>query len=367
MTGNNKLVGGSYAELQTLTIVRKEVRGKGVEKLANEIKWLQEIPKDIQHKWTHVRHYGIDDDYAWFEMEYHNLPCLRELLLKAKIQAQKALELLEEVLDFMFKDVYTRKIRENNGGWVWSKHIARVNNRLLQTKQEAPIFNKIISAEEIILNNKQYENIPFLIKEICERPSLLERIEPKNLRMIHGDLHFQNILVCVDNSKGFILTDPRGELLGSDLHYDLGKLWHSFNGLYDFLHENMFNLTFRIVDSIVYGKLQYNFPKIVKEYEQIKKEVPQRLQKYSLINQDPDWKLKTLFAEAMHFSSVMPFHLQNDGKEDKAIAMYFTGVKLLNEFFQEFKVKEMPKENKLINVNSNKDYIDLLENDELQL
>ena len=63
----------------------------------------------------------------------------------------------------------------------------------------------------------------------------------------------------------------------------------------------------------------------------------------------------------------MPFHLKNDGKEDKAIAMYLTGVKLFNEFFKKFKIKEIPKDQKLINVNSNKDYLDLLEGKNFKL
>ncbi len=363
----DKLIGGSYAKLQKLTIVRKEARGRGWEKIANEVKWIKDLPGDIKYKFTNIRHFKIGDDYVWFEMEYYNLPCLRELLLKGKIRAKKALELLEGVLDFMFEDVYVRKTKKNKGGWVWNKHIARVNYRLLQTKQEAPIFDKIMSAEKIILNNKEYQNTPFLIKEICERPSLLRGIEPGNLRMIHGDLHSQNILVSLDDPQKFILADPRGELLGGDLYYDMGKLWHSFNGLYDFLHTNMFNLKFQVLDGVVRANLTYNSPKIVREYKKIKKELPRMLKKYPLIKQDADWELKTLFAEAMHFNSVMPFHLQKDKKEDRAIAMYLIGVKLLNEFFEKFKIKRIPKEKELINVNSNKDYLDLLESKNLQV
>ena len=361
----NKLVGGSYAELHKCVIVRKEAKGKGVEKIENEIKWLQNIPKEIKNKFTNIRNYKIHKDYAWFEMDYHNSPCLRELLLKGEIQASKAIELLDKILDFMFEQVYTRRIIKNKSGWVWDKHIARVNSRLLQTKKEAPFFSKIMSAEKIILNNKEYYNAPFLIKEICERPSLLQRMEPKNLRMIHGDLHFQNILINFNDPQGFVLADPRGEIYGGDFYYDMGKLWHSFNGLYDFLHTNMFSLEFKFIDSVVQVSLEYNCPNIIKEYKIIKKKIPQKLKKYKLIKEDPDWELKTLFTEAMHFSSVMPFHLQNDGKEHKALAMYFTAVKLLNEFFEKFEIFKIPKEKKLINVNSNQDYIDLLESKNL--
>jgi choline kinase len=362
-----KLIGGSYAKLQRCVIVRKEAKGKGVKKLENEIKWLQSIPKDVKNKFTNIRNYKVDNDYAWFEMDYYNLPCLRELLLKGEINAQKSLYFIEKILDFMFKQIYTRKVRKNKEAWVWDKHITRVNYRLLQIRKEAPIFNKIMNAENIALNGVKYKNIPFLIKEICERPSLLRRIEPEYLRMIHGDLHFQNILINPNDYSDFILADPRGELCGGDFYYDMGKLWHSFNGLYDFLHTDMFNLEFKIVNNIVQVNLKYSFPKILREYKIIKKCIPQKLKKYSLIKQDQDWELKILFAEAMHFSSVMPFHLKNDGKEERAIAMYFTAVKLLNEFFERFKIEKISKEKQLINVNSNQDYLDLLESKNLQI
>ena len=61
---------------------------------------------------------------------------------------------------------------------------------------------------------------------------------PKSLYQIHGDLHFQNILVG-DSSKNFILADPRGDKEGSDIFYDMGKLWHSFNGKYDLIHTDI--------------------------------------------------------------------------------------------------------------------------------
>jgi hypothetical protein len=58
------------------------------------------------------------------------------------------------------------------------------------------------------------------------------------LKRIHGDLHFQNILIGKEPSD-FLLADPRGDLEGLDIYYDLGKLWHSFNGKYDLIHTDI--------------------------------------------------------------------------------------------------------------------------------
>ena len=98
---------------------------------------------------------------------------------------------------------------------------------------------------------------------IVERSKLTNEMAPKALRMIHGDLHFQNILIDFGNKRKFVLADPRGELGGSDIYYDLGKLWHSCNALYDFIHTDMFDISVKrdtIDYSIFNEKRQSDLP-----------------------------------------------------------------------------------------------------------
>ena len=46
--------------------------------------------------------------------------------------------------------------------------------------------------------------------------------------------------------------------------------------------------------------------------------------------------MKTEFNEAMHFAAVAPFLLDFDGKEERALVAYYTGVILLNEFVEKY-------------------------------
>ena len=46
--------------------------------------------------------------------------------------------------------------------------------------------------------------------------------------------------------------------------------------------------------------------------------------------------MKTEFNEAMHFSSLVPFILDFDGKEERAVVGYYTGVILLNDFIDKY-------------------------------
>lgn len=170
---------------------------------------------------------------------------------------------------------------------------------------------------------------------------------------------FQNRLVDLNQKTkyNFILTDPRGELNGSDLYYDLGKLWHSFHGLYDFMHEDLFDVKVRVQDSNVTARLEFEDIPAFSEYKRIHELFPKWLKEYPPLCEDPYWEMRTLLAEAAHFCSVMPFHLKMDNVEKRAIALYLTGVKLLNEFVEKYKIKEWEEDLSWINVNTSEDYM----------
>lgn len=354
------LVGGSYATLKRLVLVRKEDSSVyGMKKLSNEIKWLLSLPIELQPYFPKVIHYDVSPNNVWYETTYHATPSLRRLLLTGEIEAQKALGILKNLMDFMFSKLYSKVLGKGSATWVYKLHIQRIEGRLLTTKQKSSVFDNIINARKVNLNGKTYENISLLMKEIKTRPKLIEVLAPPIISMIHGDLHFQNLLVDLNQKTkyNFILTDPRGELNGSDLYYDLGKLWHSFHGLYDFMHEDLFDVKVRLQGSSVTARLEFENIPALSEYKRIHELFPRWLKEYQPLREDPYWEMRTLFAEAAHFCSVMPFHLKMDNVEKRAIALYLTGVKLLNEFMEKYKIKEWEEDLSWINVNTSEDYL----------
>ena len=275
------------------------------------------------------------------------------------LNAQKALEILKNLMDFMFSKLYSKVLGKGDATWVYKLHIQRIERRLLTTIEKSSLFNDIINARKVNLNGETYENISALIREIKTRPKLIEMLAPPIISMIHGDLHFQNLLVDLNQKTkyNFILTDPRGELNGSDLYYDLGKLWHSFHGLYDFMHEDLFDVKVRVQGSNVTARLEFEDIPAFSEYKRIHELFPKWLKEYQPLCEDPYWEMRTLLAEAAHFCSVMPFHLKMDNVEKRAIALYLTGVKLLNEFVEKYKIKEWEEDLSWINVNTSEDYM----------
>jgi len=92
-----------------------------------------------------------------------------------------------------------------------------------------------------MLNGQLYWNAPAMIAYMQASPDFNQLIALKHVSSyVHGDLHFENILIDPKAQK-FKLVDPRGYRY-CDVYYDFGKLSHSLNGKYDFLHEDKFEL-----------------------------------------------------------------------------------------------------------------------------
>lgn len=195
------------------------------------------------------------------------------------------------------------------------------------------------------------------------------------IRLIHGDLHFDNILI-----DPFDLNNPIDKLIdpgdfyseGGDIAYDLGKLMHSFNGLYDFIHEGLYDVSYEIDDkkliytininaneyifrrpfstggsgaevvgySPLYGGEIVNYLYIRAKNESIIKKV------FSDFGNKSIEKLikRAKFNEALHFLTMAPFHMTVDPK--RTLAIYVTGLILMDLWLHENKIIKKTKEGK---------------------
>lgn len=335
-TVTRDLTGGSYANLKKRHLVRKQANGEGRQKLLDEINWLLSLPTELKRFFPTVEDYQCEGDSVWFDMPWYDLNNLRKNILTGAYNPASVAEFNGKVLDFMFSKIYPNIIGSSPDNWVEEKHINRVILRIQQCYNRAPVFRSIILADKIEINGIVYKNIPQLIYSIKSCEKLKQFFKPDYLRMIHGDLHFQNMLVT-NNKQRFILADPRGELLGSDVYYDLGKLWHSFNGMYDLIHTDQIMMTYSKKNECnnIVVNLELGTEKLRQGYHEIHNLISNQIIKYDFVAKDKYWLLKIKFAEAMHFSSVMPFHLKNDGTETRSIALYFAAVMLINELVGE--------------------------------
>jgi len=325
------LIGGSGASLREENNVKKYATLEGQNKLVQEINWLQTLNSDSQKHFAKVLDYEISSEGSWYSMPKYHYASLRKLLITGLLTPEQCIEKLEVILKFLIKNIYSVEGQHTSQGWLQETHFDRFHTRY-KSASKIKSLNKVFSYDSVIVNNIEYENLKELIQKVEKKASSLQIYSPKILKYIHGDLHFQNILVDI-NSDDFVLIDPRGELLGSDIYYDLGKLWHSVNGLYDLIHTDIATLHRLENKNKASFMIDYGPKNLTESYGLVKFKMFNLLNKY-FGDIDPQWHLKTLFNEAMHFSSLFTFHLKNDSQEDRAILLYLTALRLNSQLLE---------------------------------
>jgi len=329
---SSDLIGGSFAGLHEENIVRKYASGEGHEKLAQEIKWLKNLNSDNKKHFTEIIDYEIKENSCWYTMPRYNYAAMRKLLITGILSPSDCIDKLDIILKFLFKNIYSIPTRKTPKHWLEKVHFDRVFSRFESIKNNKNL-NDILSAETIFIDDCEYKNLMVLIKEVQNQTKVLDMYSPVELRNIHGDFHLQNILVDI-NSNDFILVDPRGDIEGSDIFYDIGKLWHSVNGLYDFIHTDIATFEMSSIDNKMHFKVNYGPENLLEKYCDLRIKIYHLLKDY-FNDLDSKWYLKMLFNEAMHFSSLLTFHLKNDECEERAILLYLTSLRLNTVLIEE--------------------------------
>lgn len=324
------ILGGSFAHKHIQNgFFYKEARGLGRRKLIEEINFLQHLPNQLKSYFPKIIDYSIKEDHVYLKEKHITFLNLRQHLFNGTLNVDQGLEVLDRILFTLSKYAYWKEPITPPNDYLDQFHYNRVWKRIEHTLKVAPIFKKIISAKKIIINGKSYLNIPQVILFLQSSSKIRDFLTPKSIYpFVHGDLHLENILVNPSNLS-FKLVDPRGYPY-CDINYDLGKINHSLNGKYDFIHEKLFSINWKAKNkNIISASFKFEKSKTFITYGKMNEKI---VELYKSHAKDSNVLIKVLFNEAMHFSSDMPFHITYDGKEEKALALYFTGVKLLNEF-----------------------------------
>lgn len=337
--------GGSYARTNKIAkedglVLRKEILATGKDKLADEINLLLNLDNGIKQHFPQVTAYHLNDKPDYMELKFYPMATLRQELLSEKLSLDEATGFIDKLLDFVFKKFADTNVAEVPDNYVETNYLFKTLARLSEAGKLSNKINILNQQNVLVINGKKYINILPLLRHMKHYgKTFVDSVSPARLNLIHGDLHFDNILY----GDPFILVDPRGWKSG-DIAYDLGKLLHSCHGLYDFLHEGKFNLS-KEGDDFIFDVEDSPARKL---YDKIHEWLAAQL--------DDRLRLRAYFAEAMHFSSVIPFHLSN---EKLAIACYLTGVKQFNAIYK-IDEKELDIAGKIININKTNDYKEAL-------
>lgn len=330
----SRLAGGSYARTYLRLhassgrrTVRKEAMGAGRGKLTEEIRWLSGLEDPASRHFPEVVDYRIEPYGVSMDLAYHHLPTLRRLILSGEIDEAEAAGWACRVLAALKRDIHPIGQRPAPGDYVWRTHLRRIEERLAETASALPERQALWTSDKVRVNGVWLRNVHDLVSALARDQRALRILTPDRLVRTHGDPHFDNILIDRNNYR-FFLIDPRGND-GYDVAYDLGKVWHSVNSMYDLIHDGYVRVEAQGEE------INYTFtsPRMVSFYRRVRERVRAWLTATGWSQSDPYWMLKVRLAEAAHMCSVMPFHITRDHQDTVALACYARGLELINSLY----------------------------------
>ncbi len=284
-----------------------------VSKFYDEINYFLLIPRELSVYFPRVVDYSLSPGNLSIEMEYYAYPTLSDIFLfqKAKpVMWERIFARLFTISEEFISMEYGSGIECGNEIYV-RKNV----ERLERFQKSIPEGLEILANDrELFINGEKA--IP--LKEAFERSeSALKKLaESTKLTPIHGDLCFSNIL-CEPARCLIKFIDPRGSfgksgVLG-DFRYDVAKLHHSAIGLYDYIVNDLVDISGTDGNYTIHFPTSQETAKIQKTFQR------EYLCKFN--------RCEIEMISAWLFLSMLPLH-SDSVKRQKALAL--RGLQLLN-------------------------------------
>jgi dTDP-glucose pyrophosphorylase len=314
-----KLLQSRYFNFLTIDPVKGIIskRSDKNDKLANELSWYRELPETLKLLCPRLVDLDLAPDGVTISQEYYGYPNLAELYVFGDIGHSIWMNALKRLIEIhlLFKEekghVEAADIQQMYG--------TKTFERLKELRTQDKKWSLLLGKKDIIINGKSFSNFCVLEKQVLDQVDKMSQHFEGNI--VHGDYCFSNILYDL-NSQLVRLIDPRGSFgqqkLFGDPIYDIAKLRHSVSGRYDFILADLFwvkedqnEFTFQVFKPEGYDAIVGFFDQLTSQHGYEKNEV--------------------MFIEGLLFISMVPLHKDN---VERQLAMYLTGVQLLNKVFE---------------------------------
>ncbi|MBF0161703.1 MAG: NTP transferase domain-containing protein [Magnetococcales bacterium] len=290
-------------------------RSQRVEKFCDEVRWQLDLPKNLQVLFPRIIDYELSGTAPFVTMEYFGYQTVAEIWLYANFRPN----VLEKIIAKLWQValLFRQELRPVTPECYQTIYIHKTESRLAALLEHSPLFRRLFAEPVVLINGQRVHNWSTLRPRVFAQVPSLYRVADNCL--IHGDYCFSNILFDINN--GIVrLLDPRGGWGGQafgDFKYDLAKLRHSIHGDYDFIVNDLVQVTYTEGEP----------PRI--RYRIFKAPHLQAVSRYfdGLIAQQFDVKEIQLI-EGLLFLSMLPLHA-ND--EQRQLVMYAKALEILNE------------------------------------
>lgn len=250
----------TYSKVQTKVAARAfnsisidEARGiltktsDNKEKLVNEIRWYLRMPGELQYLLPRVYDYSLDFSAPYVKMEYYGYHTLHESFLFGDLTEKRWRNIFQKLL-LAIQDMQSFRVVGRDKecvAAVRSIYLDKTYERLDKLRTN-PLFFPFFS-QTIYINGEKHRSLDEILNLLPKSvETLLVHGAENRFSIIHGDLCFTNILV--EDTYNFMrLIDPRGKFgsfdIYGDCYYEYAKMFHTLEGYYDYIIEDMFEIT----------------------------------------------------------------------------------------------------------------------------
>ena len=284
-------------------------RSSDTASLNDEFGWYSSVPEDIRPFFPDIYGATYGNGEASISMRYVRGTTLHESFVSGEFGMDRWDEILSKIRGFT-DAMANHTMRGNFTNSLYDMYYLKTRTRLERLRNN-PRFSRFFETRPVI-NGTEYPDIYTLLSEMKGRLECL--YDCKDFTVIHGDLHFGNIIL--DDTDSIKAVDPRGRFgnytIFGDPRYDMAKLYHSIEGGYDYITEDMYHLEYE-GDRIDYSiePSEYGF------------DLLSRLRRTFDITPQEEKEIRLI--ESLLFLSMIPLHSESP---DHQTVMFARGMEL---------------------------------------
>lgn len=300
--------------------VRKITPIQHAPKLIAQQKWLERrkhLDKiaSIQNVYKNNEYYSFDITYYKDYMPFFDYIHSHKL--------EDSVLLLNNIIEFMFKNVYSQKKEQSNPEALNQYIQKRFIDKLVQTEQLSIDLGTAATLPKLIINGKTYDNALKILGKIQNNPLAMSDLACYKETPVHGDLTIDNILASTKQKNDFRILDPNDENEIASAVIDFAKLFQSLAFGYEFLCRN--NDPVKLINSSIefenstsasYEKLYLSVKKIAK--------IKLTPKEYKSID----------FHVGMMYLRMLPYRVNID--PENLLKFYAIAVISFNNFYQQY-------------------------------
>jgi hypothetical protein len=194
-------------------------------------------------------------------------------------------------------------------------------HRRLSALPNSHYIRELLAADAIVLNNHVVRGPIWYMSKIKSDVTLFRYLTPTEIGVIHGDLHYGNIIIPSHNRAEYFLIDPNGNPR-LPLEYDYGKILHSLRGGYGAIMRGKYSLT---EHSLRNYQLTIDLPAA---YMSATNKM--------LLGLSDQLCARAFYMAATHFATMLPHHIN---RRTETLALALRSTELFAELFESLGIR----------------------------